>query len=117
MPARVKPELFARRLAGSAPQVAERDVEAYFVKEVKALGGDVRKVAWIGRRGAPDRFALMPGTAINFWAEIKRPGGKLAPHQEREIARLRDYDEVVYVLDGFEAVDACLAPYKKRMGR
>lgn len=38
----------------------EAKIEAYLVKQVKALGGEVRKVKWIGRRGAPDRLVMLP---------------------------------------------------------
>lgn len=38
----------------------ERDVEQYLVEQVKAKGGEVRKVKWIGRNGAPDRLVLLP---------------------------------------------------------
>jgi len=39
----------------------ERYIEDYLVKRVNELGGEVRKVAWPGRRGAPDRFVMLPG--------------------------------------------------------
>jgi hypothetical protein len=38
--------------------VRESDIERHLVKRVKELGGEVRKVQWIGRRGAPDRLVL-----------------------------------------------------------
>lgn len=37
----------------------ESDIEKYLVKRVKALGGEIRKVAWIGREGAPDRLVML----------------------------------------------------------
>lgn len=93
---------------------AERDVVAYLVKRVKALGGEVRKVAWVGRNKAPDLFVMIPGSQPNFWAECKRPGYKVNPHvlaQRREHDRMRGYDEIVHVLDSREAVDAALLPW------
>jgi len=36
----------------------ESDIEAHLVKRVKELGGEVRKVKWIGRNGAPDRLVM-----------------------------------------------------------
>ena len=39
----------------------ESQIEKYLVAQVKALGGEVRKVQWIGRRGAPDRLVMLPG--------------------------------------------------------
>ena len=38
----------------------ESVIEKYLVQRVKALGGEVRKVNWIGRRGAPDRLVMLP---------------------------------------------------------
>jgi hypothetical protein len=38
----------------------ESVIEKYLVQQVKALGGEVRKVKWIGRRGAPDRIVMLP---------------------------------------------------------
>lgn len=85
----------------------ERDVEDYLVKRVKALGGEVRKVEWIGRRGAPDRLAMLPGRLL--WIELKSPGKKAKPHQIREHARMRAMGQRVEVIDSFEGVDQVLA--------
>lgn len=38
----------------------EAKIEKYLVKQVKTLGGEVRKVKWLGRRGAPDRLVMLP---------------------------------------------------------
>ena len=35
----------------------EAKIEKYLCDRVKMLGGEVRKVKWIGRRGAPDATA------------------------------------------------------------
>lgn len=81
------------------------------------MGGLTRKVQWIGRRGAPDRLVLLPEVdhgdgrfqaPVAVFAELKRPGGRPDPHQEREISRLRSFGVPVVVLDTFEAVDALL---------
>lgn len=85
----------------------ERDVEAYLVARVKALGGEVRKVAWIGRNGAPDRVVMLPDWPT-FWIELKRPGGKAKPHQVREHARMRAMGQQVLVLDSTDAIDGFL---------
>ena len=66
----------------------------------------MRKVSWIGRRGAPDRLILLPGRVI--WAELKGTGGRLAPHQAREIARLEAAGCVVWILWTTEDVDAAI---------
>lgn len=43
----------------------ESDIEDHLVKRVKAMGGEVRKVQWIGRRGAPDRLVMLPALRIH----------------------------------------------------
>ena len=89
-------------------------MEAYLITRVKALGGEIRKAAWIGRRGAPDRFIMLLPTYCarrywwqgrNPWVECKAPGEDLADHQVREIERMRRFGETVLVLDSREAVD------------
>ena len=64
----------------------EADIERYLVRQVKALGGEVRKVSWPGRRHAPDRLILLPGRAL--YVELKRPGETPRGGQLRELDRL-----------------------------
>ena len=81
----------------------ERDVEMYLTDRVKAEGGEIRKVQWIGRRGAPDRRVMLPG--LQCWVELKAPDGKLEPHQVREIQRMRENGEDVRVIRTPDEVD------------
>jgi len=96
-------------------------IEAHLVKRVKELGGEVRKVKWIGRKGAPDRLVMMPcrPTAVLntwddfekeclIWVELKATGGKPDPHQLREHARMRNMGQRVEVIDSIEAVEELL---------
>lgn len=93
---------------------AERDIEKYLVQRVKALGGEVRKVKWIGRTGAPDRLVMLPigdcdfGCGAAIWVELKRPGGKPESHQLREHKRMRAMGQRVEVIDSFEGVNELL---------
>ena len=94
----------------------ERDIEAYLVKLVKACGGEVRKVQWIGRRGAPDRLVLLPGAMWSYpmpvagvWVELKAPGVAAEAHQLREHARMRALGQHVVVIDSLEGVDRLLS--------
>jgi hypothetical protein len=96
----------------------ERDIEAHLVKRVKAMGGEVRKVQWIGRRGAPDRLVMIArrdvrtgrfGTVCTFWVELKAPGKVAEPHQLREHARMRRTGQVVVVIDSLDGVEELLA--------
>ena len=85
----------------------ERDIEDHLVRRANEIGGEVRKVKWIGRRGAPDRVVMLPGGRL-YWVELKRPGQKAAPHQAREHERMRGMGQLVVVIDSFEAIEALL---------
>lgn len=105
----------------------ESDIEEYLVKRVKALGGEIRKVKWIGRRGAPDRLVMLPAEVCTvrghagstrqhvlrpertIWVELKAPGEKPKPHQALEHERMRRMGQRVEVVDSFERVDEVLA--------
>ena len=91
----------------------ERDIEKHLVQRVKALGGEVRKVAWIGRRGAPDRLVMLPnawhGATTCVWVELKAPGVKAPSYQLREHARMRAMGQRVVVIDSIEGVEELLA--------
>jgi hypothetical protein len=84
----------------------ERDVENYLVERVRAAGGEVRKVQWIGRNGAPDRFVMLKG--LSMWVELKAPGEKPRPSQVREHERMRSMGQRVEVIDSLDGVDALL---------
>ena len=81
----------------------ERDIEAYLVHRIADMGGETRKVGWIGRNGAPDRLVMLPGVTI--WVELKATGGKCKPHQLREHERMRRMGQRVEVVDSIEGVD------------
>lgn len=80
----------------------ENQIENYLVKCVTGLGGEVRKVKWIGRRGAPDRLVMLPGLSV--WVELKAPGEKVKPHQMREHERMKVLGQKVKVIDSLEGV-------------
>ena len=84
---------------------------------MKALGGEVRKVQWIGRRGAPDRAVMLPyvdngDCGMPFptlvWVELKAPGVKPDRHQLREHERMRKMGQRVEVIDSLEGVEELL---------
>lgn len=89
----------------------ERDIERHLVERVKALGGAVRKVKWIGRNGAPDRLVMLPWytPARTIWVELKAPGERPTKQQLREHERLRALGQRVVVIDSIEGVEALLA--------
>lgn len=95
----------------------ESQIEKHLVKRVKELGGEVRKVQWVGRRGAPDRLVMLPERwtrGINthaeaaIWVELKAPGVKPEPHQLREHERMRKMGQRVVVIDSIEGVEELL---------
>lgn len=81
----------------------ERNIERHLVRWTKVYGGEVRKVAWQGRRGAPDRLLILPGRVI--WVELKAPGKKPTALQWREIRRLQQAGQRVLVIDSIEGVE------------
>lgn len=117
----------------------ERDIEAYLVERVRELGGEIRKVKWIGRRGAPDRLVMLPATyktvqlaaygfippredewldrpARTLWVELKNPETiKTFPangherQQAREHERMRAMGQRVLVLGTIEQIDEVFA--------
>ena len=94
------------------PVIRERDVERYLVKRVRALGGQVRKVRWIGRRNAPDRLVLAPDY-LPFLLELKAPGKKPTTAQAREIALLNRLGQSAEWADCAEQIECHLNNYKK----
>lgn len=84
--------------------IKERDIEAYLVKQVKLAGGEIRKVQWIGRRGAPDRFVMFPNQK-SAWVELKAPNVKPEAYQTREHSLMRKMGQDVWVVDSFMGVD------------
>lgn len=81
----------------------ESQIEAYLVKQVRAHGGDTRKVKWIGRVGCPDRVVFLRG--LTLWVELKTQSGKVSPSQAREIKFLKLHDQFVFVIDSKFEVD------------
>ena len=87
--------------------VRETRVESKFVKKIKELGGTAYKFVSPNRRNVPDRLVLLPLPSrvrliiakYMWFAELKAPGKKPRPGQEREIERLRNMGYRVDVVD------------------
>lgn len=103
----------------------ESKIEAHLVTRVRQLGGEVRKVKWLGRNGAPDRLVLLEGWCggtntghippRQVWVELKKEGGlatfpkdahERAQHREHE--RMREFGCHVEVIDSIEGVENLL---------
>lgn len=117
-------------VAGPVPEdrkqtpVRESTIERRLVARVKELGGEVRKVKWEGRRGAPDRLVMLPPfewdgasrEGYTIWVELKKPGKAAkfpsTPHehaQHREHERMRKMGQRVEVVDSFERIEEILS--------
>ena len=117
--AAVDDTLDALREMHTPVKLRERDIERHLVQRVKALGGEVRKVQWIGRRGAPDRLVMgvlmfdengrADRSTMSFWVELKAPGVKPEAYQLREHERMRAMGQRVVVIDSIEGVEELLA--------
>lgn len=84
----------------------ESTIENRLVQRVKALGGEVRKVKWIGRNSAPDRIVMLPENS--FWAELKAPGEKPTKAQSREHERMRKMGQRIEIIDSLERIEELL---------
>ena len=87
----------------------ESDIEKHLVAAVKESRGEVRKVKWIGRAGAPDRIIFIDNKII--FVELKAPGREPTPAQKREHKRLRDKGADVRVIDSFGGVTAFIESF------
>lgn len=83
----------------SSDKIRERDIEKAFTAQVKAAGGEIRKVKWIGRKGAPDRVVMLNGKVT--WVEFKAPGERPSAQQASEHRRMRKMGMDVRVIDDF----------------
>jgi len=85
----------------------EARIEDYLRKQVKAHGGQIRKLRWIGRRGAADNLIWwkFPNVAL---VECKAPGEDIdwRSSQGREFRRMVEDEWPVFVVNSREAVDA-----------
>ncbi len=91
----------------------ENKIESYFKEQWEAIGGEVRKVKWVGRSGAPDRFAAI--AVWNGFIEFKAPGKKPKGRQAREIASLKALGVKVEVIDSYEKVNRHISNVKRCM--
>ncbi len=93
----------------------ERDIERTLVARVKELGGEVRKVQWVGRKNAPDRLVMLPIDPRTVWVELKHPKTvHLFPRnaheraQQREHNRMRKMGQRVEVIGTLEQIEELL---------
>ena len=61
--------------------VLEKQVEAYLIKRVKALGGMAYKFTSPAHKGVSDRIVCLPN-GQTWFVELKTEGGRLSPLQK-----------------------------------
>ena len=84
--------------------IRESVIEAHLVKRVKQAGGVAYKWVSPGTLGIPDRIVLLPGSVVVF-VEMKAPGKKPTPMQDRQHVKLMKLGMRVVVLDSIAGVD------------
>jgi hypothetical protein len=82
----------------------EKKIEERLRKKAKEAGGLAAKWVSPSMSGVPDRIVFLPGGKIIF-VELKRPGEKTTPLQDRIIEILRGLGADVRVVDSMEKVD------------
>lgn len=77
--------------------LAERQLEGFFLKRVRLVGGHTIKLAPT-EAGIPDRLVVLPGGRI-YLVELKTRTGQLSPvqrHWHEKVARLGVTVQVLY---------------------
>ena len=85
----------------------EKQIEHALVMAVKAAGGMCPKLVSPGTDGMPDRMILLPKGHIGF-VEVKAPGKKPRPLQERRHKQMRELGFKVFILDGRKQIPEIL---------
>lgn len=73
----------------TAIKVLEKDIEKKIVAYAKSKGCLCYKFTSPAQRAVPDRIIVTPHGVVGF-LEVKRPGNKPTPLQNRELAKLSD---------------------------
>lgn len=85
----------------------EKSIEQKFTKAVKAVGGIPLKVTAANYDGMPDRIVLLPHGLLAF-VELKAPGKKLRPLQEKRKRQLEGLGFSVFCIDNTEQIGGIL---------
>lgn len=81
----------------------ESSIEKALVMQTQKKGGHAFKFVSPGCAGVPDRLVLLPGGKIAF-VELKAPGRKLRPLQEKRKQQIESLGFKVWVIDQIDEV-------------
>jgi hypothetical protein len=84
--------------------VKERELEKYFARRVRELGGLTYKWSSLSSRGVPDRIVFWSRGLLDF-IELKTETGDLSPVQRVTLKRIEERGQTVFVLYGKDHVD------------
>ena len=82
----------------------EKEIESYFVKSVKAMGGLAYKFNSLSNRGVSDRIVVLPNGEAWF-IELKTERGRLSALQKIFADDMRRLNQNYACLNSIEAVD------------
>jgi len=93
----------------------EGKIEAYLKRRVEQTHGQIRKLAWLGRRGAPDRMVWWKGPwgPLLAFVEVKAGLDRFSKVQDQEIQRMRNYGVPVYIARSNEEIDEIVEKVRK----
>ena len=80
----------------------EKYLEQALKTAIENLGGICWKLVCPGVTGVPDRICLKSGRVV--FAEVKAPGAKPRPIQNRRIKQLQDQGFQVFVVDSVDGI-------------
>ncbi|NLN59251.1 MAG: VRR-NUC domain-containing protein [Deltaproteobacteria bacterium] len=85
----------------------EKTIEEKLVKAVKSMGGIALKISSANYDGMPDRLVLLTDGKLAF-IELKAPGKKLRPLQEKRKRQLEALGFLVFCIDGIDQIGGIL---------
>ncbi|WP_206812137.1 VRR-NUC domain-containing protein [Paradesulfitobacterium ferrireducens] len=85
----------------------EKTIEAKLIKTAKSMGGIALKFVSPGCDGMPDRLVLLPDGKLAF-IELKAPGRRPRPLQEKRKRQLETLGFSVFCIDGEDQIGGIL---------
>lgn len=85
-------------------KMPEKQIEKRLRNKINKQGGIAAKFTVPGMTGMPDRLVLLPGGQIVF-IELKAPGKKLRPLQQKRFQQLKKLGFRVLKIDSVKDVD------------